>query len=86
MTKISIHGEIEFIPDAADAKEAMLLNLIEDHMGKDMREVMEEYVSSVSRAEELEYEALSLRERLEEAKAAIAGLEEAFEEKRWKRS
>ena len=81
MTKISIHGEVEFIPDEAEVREAKLLDLIEEHMGRDMRRVLEAYVMPEQDHEELldkidrlENENYALNERLDEAKNTIEWL------------
>lgn len=86
MTKISIHGEIEFVPDEEGLREAKLLDLIEDHMGRDMRAVMEEYMTALDRIEKLEYENYALREQLDDARDAFDGLRETIEELRYGRS
>lgn len=81
MTKISIHGEIEFVPDEPEVREARLLDLIEDHMGRDMRYVLEAYVMSdhdheelLARIDTLETENYALNERLDEANNTIEWL------------
>lgn len=85
MTKIVIGSLIEFVPDQADVREARLLDLIEEHMGKDMRRVMEEYIVGTDEVARLEDENYSLRERLDEARERITGLEESLEEALWNR-
>lgn len=86
MTKIVIGSLVEFVPDEPEVREAKLLDLIEDHMGKDMRAIMAEYICAPERVAELEDEVFSLREKLEDAHEAITGLEEHIEELKWSRS
>ena len=81
MTKIQIGSVLEFVPDEAEVREAKLLDLVEDHMGRDMRYVLEAYVMPERDHEELldkidtlENENYALNEQLDEAKNTIEWL------------
>lgn len=86
MTKIVIGSLLEFVPDTEELREARLLNLIEEHMGKDMRAVMEPYMTALDRIEQLEDENYALREQLDDARDTFDGMRETIAELRYGRS
>lgn len=86
MTKVQIGSLLEFVPDVAGAREAKLLDLVEEHMGKDMRAVLREYLDAPAEVDRLELLCGQLEEQLDEARERINGLEDALEEERWNRS
>lgn len=93
MTKIVIGSLIEFVPDEPEVREARLLDLIEEHMGRDMRHVLEAYVMSrkdheelLARVDELETENYALKEQLDDARDTFDGLRETIAELRYGRS